>query len=71
MKIGLFDSVMMARSLPEHGLLPGDIGDVVEIYEHNELEVEFVSASGRTTFVTLRRSDVRPVEKGKPQSLDR
>ena len=49
------------RDRPEHGLLKGDLGAIVEIYEPSDLEVEFVMADGTTgALVTLHESDVRP-----------
>jgi hypothetical protein len=38
-------------------------GAVVQIYEPDGLEIEFVTASGKTqTLVTLNVNDVRPVQ---------
>ncbi len=57
------DTVVLARDLTEEGLCAGDLGAVVEVYEPDGLEVEFVAASGRTTsVVTLTSADVRHVE---------
>jgi hypothetical protein len=57
------DTVVLARDLPEDGLCAGDLGAVVEVYEPDGLEVEFVAASGRTSaLVTLKTDDVRHVE---------
>jgi hypothetical protein len=56
------DAVVLNRDLPEHGLKIGDLGTIVEIYEPDGLEVEFVTASGRTgALLTLRVGDVRHV----------
>ena len=56
------DTVVLDRDLPEHGLRRGDLGAVVKVYEPDGLEVEFVTASGRTqALVTLRVADVRAV----------
>jgi len=56
------DTVVLARDLPEHGLCAGDLGAVVEVHSPDGLEVEFVTASGRTTaLVTLKTTDVRPI----------
>jgi len=56
------DTVVLLKDLPEHGLCAGDLGAVVEVCEPDGLEVEFVTASGRTVaVVTLRAQDVRPV----------
>ena len=55
------DTVVLDRDLPEHGLRKGDLGAVVEVYEADGLEVEFVTASGSTAaLVTLNSQDVRP-----------
>jgi len=56
------DTVVLVRDLPEFGLRCGDLGAVVEVYDSNGLEVEFVTASGRTqALVSLRAEDVRSV----------
>ena len=53
---------VLERDLPDRGLRRGDLGAVVEVYEPDGLEVEFVTASGRTAaLVTLNARDVRPV----------
>jgi hypothetical protein len=63
MKYRLPDTVVLNRDLPQHGLRAGDLGAVVEVYEPDGLEVEFVTASGKTqALVTLNANDVRPVQ---------
>ena len=63
MNIAVLDTVGLERDLPEHGLRKGDIGAVVERYEPDGAEVEFVTASGKTqALVTLKLSDLRPVD---------
>ena len=63
MKYKLLDTVVLDRDLPQHGLRAGDLGAVVEVYEPTGLEVEFVTASGKTqALVTLNVEDVRPVQ---------
>ena len=58
----LLDTVVLARDLPEYGLRKGDLGAVVEVYDAEGIEVEFVRASGKTqAVVTLTTKDVRPV----------
>jgi hypothetical protein len=65
MKYKLLDTVVLDRDLPEHGLRAGDLGAVVEVYEPDGLEVEFVTASGKTqALVSLNVNDVRPVQDG-------
>ena len=62
MRYRLLDTVVLDRDLPDHALRRGDLGAVVETYEPDGLEVEFVTASGRTAaLVTLTTGDVRPV----------
>ena len=56
------DTVVLLRDLPDAGLRSGDLGAVVLVYGDGALEVEFVTASGRTQgLLTLPVSDVRPV----------
>jgi hypothetical protein len=65
MRFNLLDTVVLDRDLPERGLRRGDLGAVVEIYDPDGLEVEFVTASGRTeALVTLNVADVRAVKDG-------
>ena len=62
MKFKILDTVVLERDLPAHGLKKDDLGAVVELYEPNGLEVEFVTASGRTeALATLHVGDVRSV----------
>ena len=62
MRYRVLDTVVLDRDLPGHGLRKGDLGAVVEVYEPDGLEVEFVTAAGRTeALVTLTARDVRPV----------
>lgn len=56
------ETVVLVRDLPQHGLRRGDLGAVVQVYDPDGLEVEFVAASGRTqALVTLKVGDVRAV----------
>ena len=62
MKHSPLDTVVLVRDLPDHGLRAGDLGAVVEVHPPSGLEVEFVTASGRTTaLVSLQASDVRAI----------
>jgi hypothetical protein len=62
MRYRALDTIVLERDLPDSGLRRGDLGAVVEVYEPDGLEVEFVTASGRTAaLVTLNARDVRPV----------
>lgn len=58
-------TVVLDRDLPEHGLRRGDLGIIVQTYEDDALEVEFVSASGKTeTLGTLGVGEARAVADG-------
>lgn len=62
MKFKILDTVVLARDLSAHGLKKDDLGAVVELYEPDGLEVEFLVASGRTkVLATLHTGDVRSV----------
>ncbi|HEV2057376.1 MAG TPA: DUF4926 domain-containing protein [Methylomirabilota bacterium] len=62
MSYQVLDTIVLDRDLPQHGLRKGDLGSVVEVYEADGLEVEFVTASGRSAaLLTLNDRDVRPV----------
>lgn len=63
MIFGLLESVVLVRDLPEHGLQKGDLGAVVEVYDPDGLEIEFVTASGKTkALLTLKVGDVRKIQ---------
>jgi hypothetical protein len=62
MKFDKLETVVLVRDLPEHGLREGDLGAVVQLYEPDGLEVEFVTAAGKTkALLTLAATDVRKV----------
>jgi hypothetical protein len=55
----LLDIVALTRDIPEHNLAKGQVGTIVEIYESEVFEVEFVDRQGMTYAVeTLRSSDL-------------
>ena len=63
MRFKELQTVVLNRDLPDQGLRRGDRGAVVQTYEPDGLEVEFVRASGQTeALVTLNERDVRAVE---------
>jgi len=58
----VLDTVVLDVDLPEHGLRRSDLGAIVHLHGRDALEVEFVTASGRTqALVTLKVHEVRPV----------
>ena len=62
MKFHLLDVVVLDADVPVHGLRRGDLGAVVDVHDPDGLEVEFVTASGRTqALVTMKEMDVRAV----------
>ncbi len=62
MKFKTLDTVVLDRDVPEFGLKKGDLGAVVQVYKPDGLEVEFVTAAGKTeALVTLNQKDVRHV----------
>ena len=63
MKFDKLETVVLVRDLPEHGLKEGDLGAVVQVYNPDGLEVEFVTAAGKTmALLTLNVVDVRKVQ---------
>ncbi len=60
------DLVVLARDIPEHGLQSGDVGTVVHCYRDGAaLEVEFVTAAGKTIAVlTLDHADIHSLQGG-------
>jgi hypothetical protein len=58
----VLDAIVLDRDWPDHRLRKGDLGAVVELYEPDGIEVEFVTASGLTAAIlTLKAREVRPV----------
>ncbi|MBM3778237.1 MAG: DUF4926 domain-containing protein [Acidimicrobiia bacterium] len=56
------DTVVLVRDVPEAGLRAGDPGAIVQTYGDAAVEVEFVTASGRTQApLALPIRDVRTV----------
>ena len=62
MKLAELECVVLTRDIPERGLRAGDIGTVVQVYCGDEVEVEFIRASGETqALITLTVGDVRKI----------
>jgi hypothetical protein len=60
--LNLLDTVIAASNFPEHMVLAGDVGAVVEVYTAPSLayEVEFVNPDGSTrALLTLAPAQVR------------
>lgn len=57
------ECVVLSRDVPEHGLLAGDLGTVVQVYPEGGVEFEFVMCSGDTqALLTLSEQDVRKID---------
>ena len=57
------DTVVLTRDRPNAGLKAGDLGAVVQVHASADVEVEFVTASGRTqALVTLHADELRAVD---------
>jgi hypothetical protein len=63
MRFKALDTVVLTHDVPEHSLKDGDIGAIVHVHADREtLEVEFVTAEGKTVAVlTLRYDDIRSI----------
>jgi hypothetical protein len=60
--IKFLDQVVLAVDLPEHGLVPGDLGTIVLLHGDEGYEVEFITLGGETIAVaSLATSQVRPI----------
>lgn len=67
MSIKLLDVIMLEKDLPQHGLMRGDMGAVVELYNDGAVEVEFVMVSGYTkALITLVPGQFSPLD---PQDM--
>lgn len=57
------DMVALSKPLPEHGLVPGDVGTVVMVHQGGKaFTVEFMSFTGKTlAIVTVEATDLRRV----------
>ena len=60
--LNLLETVIITVNIPDHGVLAGDLGTVVDLYTNPNLayEVEFVNPDGSTrALLTLAPSQVR------------
>lgn len=58
------ETVVLKHDIKAHGLIEGDMGAVVNVYNNGKAaEVEFVTATGKTVaLVTLDLADIREVK---------
>ena len=58
----LSDVVALNEDLPEHNLLKGQVGSIVEIHKNHFFEVEFSDDLGKTyALLSLRSSQLIPL----------
>jgi Domain of unknown function (DUF4926) len=66
------DTVILNADIATHGLRKGDVGAVVHVYSPLAIEVEFVTAAGRTqAVVTLSSDQLRPANRDDALSVRR
>jgi hypothetical protein len=53
----LLSVVAVSRDIPEHGLVRGQVGTIVEVFTPSDFEVEFVDTDGQTYAMTELRSE--------------
>jgi len=51
MNYKIFEIVVLEKDMPVHGLMRGDTGTIVELFEPDGIEVEFISGAGNTKAV--------------------
>ena len=55
-----YEVAVLEKDVPVHGLMCGNTGTVVELYQPDGVEVEFVDGTGNTKAVlTLKKHDIR------------
>ncbi len=63
----LFETVVITANMPDHGVLAGDLGAVVDVHSRPQraYEVEFVNPDGTTrALLTLAPSQIRKLSLG-------
>jgi len=59
-----YEIVVLQKDVPAHGLKCGDTGTLLELYEPDGVEVEFVNGAGDTKAVlTLIENDIQHLSK--------
>jgi hypothetical protein len=56
-EIKLLDVVAVLEDVPQHGLLRGEVGTVVELWKDGAFEVEFSDTSGKAYAFAALRAD--------------
>ena len=65
----LLDVVALLQDLPELGLIRGQVGTIVEIYEPDVFEVEFIDSNARTYALETLSASVLMILHHQPREL--
>jgi hypothetical protein len=65
----LLDVVAILQDLPELGLIRGQVGTIVEIYEPDVFEVEFIDSNGRNYALETLSASVLMILPHQPREL--
>jgi Domain of unknown function (DUF4926) len=65
----LLDVVALLQDLPELGLIRGQVGTIVEIYEPDVFEIEFIDSNGRTYALETLSASVLMILHHQPREL--
>jgi hypothetical protein len=65
----LLDVVSLLQDLPELGLIRGQVGTIVEMYELDVFEVEFIDSNGRTYALETLSASVLTILHHQPKEL--
>jgi Domain of unknown function (DUF4926) len=65
----LLDVVALLQDLPELGLIRGQVGTIVEMYEPDVFEVEFIDSNGRTYALETLSASVLMILHHQPREL--
>lgn len=65
----MLDVVALVEDMPEHGLVRGQVGTVVETLAHGVFEVEFSDNEGRTYASVSARVDQLMVLRHRPAKV--
>jgi Domain of unknown function (DUF4926) len=65
----LLDVVALLQDLPELGLIRGQVGTIVEMYELDVFEVEFIDSNGHTYALETLSASVLMILHHQPREL--
>jgi Domain of unknown function (DUF4926) len=65
----LLDVVALLQDLPDLGLIRGQVGTIVEMYEPDVFEVEFIDSTGHTYALETLSASVLMILHHQPREL--